>query len=59
MFQLENTRHEFGVIRLWEQPTAPLLRSSGLLPLAVLSQTADRVQVLQQVAEAINQVPDL
>lgn len=57
-FTLERTHHEFDVIRLWEQPTEVFLRSPGLLPFAVLSQTSDRTQVLRQVAQAINQIPD-
>lgn len=57
-FILERTRHEFEVIRLWEQPTDIFLRSPGLFPFAVLSQTVDRVQVLQQVAQAIDQLDD-
>ncbi|NJP10964.1 MAG: Rpn family recombination-promoting nuclease/putative transposase [Leptolyngbyaceae cyanobacterium RU_5_1] len=57
-FILERTRHEFDVIRLWEQPTEVFLRSPGLLPFAVLSQTGDHAQVLQQVAQAIDRISD-
>lgn len=57
-FILERTRHEFEVIRLWEQPTDIFLRSPGLFPFAVLSQTTDPTQVLQQVAQAIDQLDD-
>ncbi|MBL1175071.1 Rpn family recombination-promoting nuclease/putative transposase [Pantanalinema sp. GBBB05] len=57
-FTLERTHHEFDVIRLWEQPTEVFLRSPGLLPFVVLSQTSDRTQVLRQVAQAIDQLPD-
>lgn len=57
-FTLENTRHEFSVIRLWEQPTETFLQSPGLLPFAILSQTNDRTQVLQQVAQEIDQLTD-
>jgi predicted transposase YdaD len=31
-FNLENTTHQFNVIRLWKQPTNPFLESLGLLP---------------------------
>jgi predicted transposase/invertase (TIGR01784 family) len=58
-FELESTRHEFEVIRLWEQPTRDFLQSPGLLPFAVLSQTADRLGTLQQVAQAIDQIADV
>jgi predicted transposase YdaD len=32
-FEIPGTRHEFEVIRLWEQPTQPFLESTDLLPL--------------------------
>ncbi|MBD2147785.1 DUF4351 domain-containing protein [Sphaerospermopsis sp. FACHB-1194] len=57
-FVLENTRHEFGVIRLWEQPSDIFLNTPGLLPFATLSQTEDKTLILQQVAEAIEQIND-
>lgn len=57
-FALERTRHEFEVILLWEQPTDNFLRSPGLLPFAVLTQTSDRSQVLQQVAQLIERFPN-
>ena len=53
------TRHEFEVIRLWEQPTQPFFDSVGLLPLAVLTNTPDQAQTLRQVAEQIEAVSDL
>ena len=57
-FVLENTRHEFGVIRLWEQPSEIFLDTPGLLPFAILSQTEDKTRTLQQVAEAIEHIND-
>ncbi len=57
-FTVEGTRHEFEVIRLWEQPTRPFLQAPGLLPFAVLSQTNERISTLQQVAQAISQITD-
>lgn len=57
-FTLERTRHEFDVIRLWEQPTELFMRSPGLLPFAVLSRTRDHTRVLRQVAQVIDQIPD-
>ncbi|MEH2325366.1 MAG: Rpn family recombination-promoting nuclease/putative transposase [Nostoc sp.] len=57
-FVLENTRHEFGVIRLWEQPSEIFLNTPGLLPFATLSQTEDKTRTLQQVTEAIEQIND-
>ncbi len=57
-FILERTRHEFNVIRLWEQPTDVFLNTPGLLPFAILTQTTDKTETLQQVAEKINQIND-
>jgi predicted transposase/invertase (TIGR01784 family) len=57
-FILSRTRHEFDVIRLWEQPSAIFLSSPGLLPFAALSQTEDPVGVLSQVASAIARIGD-
>jgi predicted transposase/invertase (TIGR01784 family) len=52
-FIIPGTRHEFEVIRLWEIPTQQLLTSSGLWPLAVLSQTENRVKVLEDIGKRI------
>ncbi|WP_449419644.1 Rpn family recombination-promoting nuclease/putative transposase [Phormidium nigroviride] len=57
-FILTRTRHEFDVIRLWEQPSEIFLSSLGLLPFAVLSRTENPVGVLTQVASAIAEIPD-
>jgi predicted transposase/invertase (TIGR01784 family) len=38
-FILENTRHEFQVVRLWEQPASLFLQYPGLLPFAALGQS--------------------
>jgi len=57
-FSLEDTFHRFQVVRLWEQPTEIFLQFPGLLPLAVLSNTDDKVNTLQQVATAINEITD-
>jgi predicted transposase/invertase (TIGR01784 family) len=32
MFEIENTRHQFEAIRLWEQPASIFLESQGLYP---------------------------
>jgi predicted transposase/invertase (TIGR01784 family) len=58
VFEIPGTRHEFTVIRLWEQPTPLFLESSGLLPLAVLTQTPDKAQTLRQVASLIEDIED-
>jgi predicted transposase/invertase (TIGR01784 family) len=52
-FELPGMRHEFEVVRLWEQPTELFLDSPGLLPFAVLSQTKEQEQVLREVARRV------
>ena len=54
-----NMRHEFEVIRLWEQPPEVFLEPVGLLPLAVLSKTSDQANTLRKVASQIEKIPDL
>ena len=53
VFEISGLRHSFEVIRLWEQPTSAFLGSPGLLPFAVLSQTEERTEVLQEVGRRI------
>jgi predicted transposase/invertase (TIGR01784 family) len=53
VFVIPGTRHEFQVIRLWEQPMEQLLEFPGLLPFVVLSRTQDKSQTLRQVAQRI------
>jgi predicted transposase YdaD len=55
---LESTRHEFRVIRLWEQPSDVFFSTPGLLPFATLSQTDDKARTLQRVADAIEKIND-
>lgn len=57
-FTLERTRHEFDVIRLWEQDPDVFLQSSGLLPFAVLSNTSNRTATLEQAAREIFNIAD-
>ncbi|MEC4802718.1 MAG: Rpn family recombination-promoting nuclease/putative transposase [Jaaginema sp. PMC 1079.18] len=52
-FELPNTRHEFEVIRLWEQPVDLFLDTPGLLPFAVLAQTSNPAAVLNTVVEQV------
>ncbi len=54
VFTISGMRHEFEVIRLWEQPTKDFLQFPGLLPLAVLGQTEDRTQTLREVSSLID-----
>nr|RNJ68776.1 MAG: Rpn family recombination-promoting nuclease/putative transposase [Leptolyngbya sp. IPPAS B-1204] len=57
-FEIPGTRHEYEVVRLWEQPTELFFQSPGLLPFAVLSQTSQPEQTLQRVATAIEDFPE-
>ncbi|PSF31683.1 hypothetical protein C7H19_22350 [Aphanothece hegewaldii CCALA 016] len=56
VFELSKTRHEFGVIKLWEIPPEELGEGLGLLPLAVLGKTEDREETLKTVAERIESI---
>jgi predicted transposase/invertase (TIGR01784 family) len=58
-FEIQGLRHEFEVIRIWEQPTQPFLESMGLLPLAVLTNTPDKAQTLREVAKRVEAISDL
>ncbi|MGK7893909.1 MAG: Rpn family recombination-promoting nuclease/putative transposase [Xenococcus sp. (in: cyanobacteria)] len=58
VFTISGMRHEFEVIRLWEQPTADLLKYPGLLPLAVLGKTEDRTQTLREISSLIDNLED-
>jgi predicted transposase/invertase (TIGR01784 family) len=57
-FAVPGTRHDFEVVRLWEQPSALFLNQPGLLPLASLTQTDDPAQLLRQVATEIDNIGD-
>jgi predicted transposase YdaD len=57
-FEMPGIHAEFEVIRIWEQPTQPFLESAGLSPLAVLTQTLDKVRTLKQVALVIDAIPE-
>lgn len=49
-FEAANTRHQYRVIRMWEQDPAPLLADPALLPLAPLARTDSPQALLEQVA---------
>jgi predicted transposase/invertase (TIGR01784 family) len=57
-FTMERTRHEFDVIRLWEQPASLFLQYPGLIPFAVLGQSADAEEMLRQAAQRVDQIAD-
>jgi predicted transposase/invertase (TIGR01784 family) len=57
-FTMEQTRHEFDVVCLWEQPPELFLQYPGLLPFATLSQTLDPEATLRQVAGVVSRIPN-
>jgi predicted transposase/invertase (TIGR01784 family) len=57
-FTMERTRHEFEVVRLWEQPASLFLEYPGLIPFAVLGQSADTEETLRQAAQRVDQITD-
>ncbi len=59
-FSLERTTHSFDVIRLWERQPSEFLNpnSVGLLPFAVLSNTENPQQILNQAAQLIQEIPE-
>ncbi|MDJ0536021.1 MAG: Rpn family recombination-promoting nuclease/putative transposase [Xenococcaceae cyanobacterium MO_207.B15] len=57
-FTISGMRHEFEVIRIWEQPTTDLLRFPGLLPLAVLGRSDNPTQTLRFVSSVIDRIED-
>ena len=57
-FEQPKLRHEFNVIRLWEQPINIFQQREGLLPLAVLGATVNPAQTLREVANHIESMTD-
>jgi predicted transposase/invertase (TIGR01784 family) len=57
-FTMERTRHEFEVVRLWEQPASLFLEYPGLIPFAALGDTMDVEATLRQAAQRMDQVSD-
>ncbi len=55
-FNLETTRHEYRVIRIWEENPELFLNNQALLPLAPLTATTQPQALLQQVVERVNQL---
>jgi predicted transposase/invertase (TIGR01784 family) len=57
-FTMERTRHEFEVVRLWEQPASLFLQYPGLIPFAVLGQSTDAEETLRQAAQRVDRIAD-
>ncbi|MBW4522731.1 MAG: hypothetical protein KME16_24060 [Scytolyngbya sp. HA4215-MV1] len=58
-FTLENTRRNFEVIQLWEQPASLLLQYPGLLLFAALGQCNSPAEMLRQATQLVDQIEDL
>ncbi|MEA5490310.1 MULTISPECIES: Rpn family recombination-promoting nuclease/putative transposase [Pseudanabaena] len=57
-FQDDSTYHRFEVIRLWEQPVTKFLEFTGMLPFAILVNEGDKEQLLQDIAQKIDEIPE-
>jgi predicted transposase/invertase (TIGR01784 family) len=55
-FNIETTRHEYRVMRMWEENPEIFLKDEALLPLAPLAATNQPEIFLQQVVEKVNQI---
>ena len=55
-FTVENTSHQYQVIRLWEQNPELFLNDTALLPLASLTATNEPQTLLQQVVGKVNEL---
>ncbi len=55
-FSVESTRHEYQVLKLWEQDPTVFLNDVALLPFASMAATSDPVLLLQQVARAVSEI---
>jgi predicted transposase YdaD len=49
--ELEQTRHRFQVVRMWEQEPEAFLQDLALLPLATLARAQNATQLLQRVVQ--------
>ena len=58
VYERAGTRHEFQVVRLWEEPTSRFQGLPGLLPFAALARTSNPEQTLRQVSGQIEAIGD-
>ncbi|MFM7440824.1 MAG: Rpn family recombination-promoting nuclease/putative transposase [Snowella sp.] len=57
-FQLGETIHRYRVVRLWEQSSEVFLKKGGLFPLAVLTESENRIIRLREVAQRLDTIED-
>ncbi|NJO76082.1 MAG: Rpn family recombination-promoting nuclease/putative transposase [Leptolyngbyaceae cyanobacterium RM1_406_9] len=55
-FQVETTRHDYRVVRMWEQDPEIFLRDPALLPLATLAATNQPEQLMSRIAEEVSKI---
>ncbi len=55
-FHLEQTRHSYRVVCMWEQPPEMFLGDPGLMPLAVLAASENPRQLLAQVSQRVDMI---
>ena len=58
VFELGSTRHEFQVVKLWEQDPEMFLQDVALLPFASLTRTQDFSQLLNRVVQQVAEIPE-
>jgi len=59
VFEFELTRHEYQVVKLWEQDPERFLQDAALLPFASLTRTQDSNQLLDRIVQQVAQIPEL
>ncbi|WNZ44792.1 Rpn family recombination-promoting nuclease/putative transposase [Leptolyngbya boryana CZ1] len=57
-FEEESTRHEFQVIKMWEQDPDPFLHDPVLLPFAALTRTQNPDQLLDRIVQQVAEIPE-
>lgn len=58
-FEDTHTRHDYRVIRLWEQDPTPFLANPALLPFATLTRSNSPEALLEQVAQQVATIEDI
>ncbi len=56
VFQLETTRHEYQIVKMWQVRTEEIINELGLLPLVVLGNTENPINTLEEVAKKIESI---
>jgi len=59
LFEVGSTRHEFQVVKLWEQEPDLFLQDTALLPFAVLTRTQDSTRLLDRVVQQVAEIPEV